>query len=76
MPLKSGSSRATISTNIKELTHSYERSGKIGNNHPANKGKAVKQAVAIALDKASVGYGSKGRSKARPSHTGNRSKSR
>jgi len=76
MPLRSGSSRATISTNIKELTRSYERSGRIGSSHPANKGKAVEQAVAVALDKAGVGYGGKGRSKSRPSHTGGRSKSR
>ena len=52
MPLKKGSSRKTVSSNIKTLVHDYEVSGSIGTSHPASKKKAVKQAVAIALDKA------------------------
>lgn len=52
MPLKRGSSRETVSTNVKRLVHEYERDGTIGTSHPASKKKAVKQAVAIALSKA------------------------
>ena len=52
MPLKNGSSRKTVSRNIKTLVHEYERKGTIGTSTPASKKKAVKQAVAIALDKA------------------------
>ena len=52
MPLKNGSSRRTVSSNIKTLVHDYERSGAIGTSKPASRKKAVKQAVAIALDKA------------------------
>ena len=52
MPLKKGKSRGAVSANIKEMTHSYERTGKIGSSKPASKAKAVKQATAIALKKA------------------------
>ena len=52
MPLKRGSSQATVSSNIKTLVHEYEKDGSIGNSKPASKKKAVKQAVAIALDMA------------------------
>lgn len=52
MPLKKGSSRKTVSSNVKELVHNYEKKGSIGNSKPASKKKAVKQAVAIALNKA------------------------
>ena len=52
MPLKKGSSRSTISSNIKEMVHDYEKTGAIGRSHPKSKKKAVKQAVAIALKKA------------------------
>jgi hypothetical protein len=52
MPLKKGSSQETVSQNIKTLVHDYERKGTIGNSKPASKKKAVKQAVAIALNKA------------------------
>ena len=55
MPLKKGSSEKTVSSNIKTLVHDYERKGAIGNSKPASKKKAVKQAVAIALDKAREG---------------------
>ena len=51
MPLKKGSSKATVSKNIKELVHKYDETGKIGNSKPASKRKAVKQAVAISLKK-------------------------
>ena len=52
MPLHKGRSQKTVSKNIKEIVHSYEKKGKIGNSKPKNKKKAVKQAVAIALSKA------------------------
>ena len=51
MPLKNGSSHSTISDNITEIVHAWEKNGTIGTSHPANKKKAVKQAVAIALGK-------------------------
>lgn len=54
MPLRSGKSRDTISRNIKTLMHEWEEEGHIGTSHPANRQKAVKQAVAIALSKAGV----------------------
>lgn len=52
MPLKKGSSQKTVSKNIKEIVHSWEDSGKIGNSHPESKKKSLKQAVAISLKKA------------------------
>jgi hypothetical protein len=52
MPLKKGASQETVSSNIKTLVHEFERKGTIGNSKPASKKKAIKQAVAIALDKA------------------------
>lgn len=52
MPLQKGRSNKTVSTNVKELVHSYESKGSIGTSHPASKKAAVKQAVAIALKKA------------------------
>jgi hypothetical protein len=52
MPLQRGSSRQTVGANIRKLVHEYDRSGTIGTSHPATRRKAIKQAVAIALDKA------------------------
>lgn len=52
MPLKKGKSRKTVSANIRKLVHEYEDTGAIGTSKPKNKRKAVKQAVAIALDQA------------------------
>lgn len=52
MPLKKGTSRATVSANIKELVDDWKHDGSIGASHPATKKKAIKQAVAIALDTA------------------------
>jgi hypothetical protein len=60
MPLKKGSSRGTVSANIKELADSYEHTGKIGNSKPASKAKAVKQATAITLKKADRSRAQKG----------------
>lgn len=56
MPLKKGRSQETISRNIRTEMHKYEKTGKIGrNSHPRSKKKALKQAVAIAMDKARSG---------------------
>lgn len=52
MPLHKGRSQKTIDKNVRELVHSYENTGKIGESKPKNKKKAVKQAVAISLQKA------------------------
>ena len=52
MPLKKGSSKKTVSSNIDTLVHKYERDGTIGTSHPASKKKAIKQAVAISLKQA------------------------
>ena len=52
MPLKKGRSNTTVSANIKKLAHEYEAKGTIGTSHPASKKKAIKQAVAISLNKA------------------------
>ena len=60
MPLKSGSSRKTISGNIRELVGGYEDKGRIGTSTPKSKKAAVKQAVAISLQKAGVQKKAKG----------------
>lgn len=52
MPLKSGKSNKTISTNIETIMHEWKKDGAIGTSHPKSKKKAVKQAAAIAYDKA------------------------
>jgi hypothetical protein len=52
MPLKKGGSQKTISANIKEIVHDWEKDGTIGTSRPRSRKKAVKQAVAIALDTA------------------------
>lgn len=56
MPLKKGSSRKTIGSNIRTEMHKYEKTGKIGrNSKPRSKAQAQKQAIAIAMDKARSG---------------------
>ena len=54
-PLKSGSSKKTIGSNIKELVTTYKLKGKIGASKPTNIGKAIAQANAIAFSKAKKG---------------------
>lgn len=52
MPLKKGSSQKTISRNIGELVGAYKEKGRIGTSRPKSKSAAVKQAAAIAYEKA------------------------
>lgn len=54
MPLRRGRSRKVISQNIREIVHSWERTGRIGNSRPKTRKQAVKQAVAISLSHAGV----------------------
>jgi len=49
MPLKKGSGRAAVSSNIKTLVDEWEKDGAIGSSRPPTKKKAIRQAVAIAL---------------------------
>jgi hypothetical protein len=55
MPLMKGKGRKTISSNIKELLHSYKTTGKIGNSRPASMAKAKAQAAAIAYNRSRGG---------------------
>jgi hypothetical protein len=52
MPLASGSSKKTVSSNIAEIMRSYHKKGSIGTSRPKSKSKAMKQAAAIAFAKA------------------------
>ncbi len=52
MPLRKGSAPSVVSSNIKTLVDEWKKDGSIGTSHPATKKKAIKQAVAIAMDKA------------------------
>jgi hypothetical protein len=49
MPLKSG--KKNFAANIRDMMHSFRRTGKIGNSTPKTAGKANKQAVAAAYTK-------------------------
>ena len=48
MPLKKGSSKAVVSSNIKTLVDDWKEDGSIGTSHPPTKQKAIKQAVSRA----------------------------
>ena len=74
MPLKKGSSRGTISSNIRSEMHSYDRKGSIGNAKPASRKKAQKQAVAIALNKARESGGGPPKKRASSKKTGSAAK--
>jgi hypothetical protein len=52
MPLHTGRSKKVRSENIKEMLHSYKKTGAIGTSHPASMEKARAQAAAIAYSKA------------------------
>jgi len=52
MPPRKGSGQSVVSGNIKTLVDDWKKDGSIGTSHPSTKKKAIKQAVAIALDKA------------------------
>jgi hypothetical protein len=51
MPLKTGSSRKVVRSNIKELVDTYKSKGRIGSSKPSSKTAAIKQAIAISLNK-------------------------
>jgi hypothetical protein len=61
MPLKKGSGRSAVSSNIKILVDEWEKDGSIGTRHPLTKKKAIRQTVAIALAKAGKSRNSKTR---------------
>lgn len=52
MPLKSGKSQSTISSNIREMLHKYKKKGSIGHTEPSSMKKARAIAAAAAYRKA------------------------
>lgn len=50
--MKEGYSRETIAANIRELLHKWKETGRIGTSKPRTKKEAMKQAAAIAYEKA------------------------
>jgi hypothetical protein len=60
MPLQSGSGQKVISTNIREMLHSFKRTGRIGNSKPGSMKKARAQAAAAAYRKARATVAGKG----------------
>ena len=55
MPLRKGSSKKTISSNIRECIESYKKSGKIGNIKPKNLKHAMKICSAASYSTARKG---------------------
>lgn len=54
MPLAKGKSNKVVGKNIQTLVDDYQRSGKIGTSKPKSKAAAVRQATAIAMQKAGM----------------------
>lgn len=59
MPLKKGSSQATIGSNIAECIKSYEETGKIGNTTPTSLAHARKICAAASYSSARKSAGSR-----------------
>ena len=57
MPLKKGSSKSTMSSNIRECILSYKKSGKIGNIKPRNLKHAMEVCNGMAYKSAKKGKG-------------------
>ena len=64
MPLKEGSSKETISTNIEHCMHNYHNTGKVSGNPVASEKKAMQICAAMAYDSARSSAGSSALSKA------------
>jgi len=64
MPLKEGSSKETISTNIKHCMHVYHKTGKVSGNPVDSEKKAMEICSAMAYDSARSSAGSSALSKA------------
>jgi hypothetical protein len=54
MPLKKG--KKAMSSNVKELMHTYKKTGKIGSSKPKSKKAAQKQAASIAYQQANESF--------------------
>lgn len=52
VPLKGGTSQASISSNIEEMLHKYKQTGRIGNTRPGSMAEARRIATAAAYAKA------------------------
>jgi len=64
MPLKEGSSKGTISTNIEHCMSIYHKTGKVSGNHVGSKKKAMEICSAMAYDSAKGSADSNALSKA------------
>ena len=53
MPLKKGKSRATVSSNISELMHSYKRGGRFAKGKSPRKARQMAIAAAFSMKRAS-----------------------